>query len=51
MAEGKIAVRYARALFLAATDMDILDRVREDLNSILRVDTDLAEVHIIDGRK
>jgi F-type H+-transporting ATPase subunit delta len=43
MAEGKIAVRYARALFQAATDMGILDKVREDLSGILLIDSELPE--------
>ena len=44
MKVGKIAVRYARALFLSAREQDILDDVRRDMEMILTAVSDLAEV-------
>ena len=44
MKAGRIAVRYARALFLSAREQGILDNVREDMEMILAAVTDLAEV-------
>ncbi len=38
MNEGKIAVRYAKALFEAATDQGILEKVREDVDSLQLLD-------------
>ena len=43
MAEGKIAVRYARALFEAALDRGLLSKVRNDLESIIIVDSELPD--------
>lgn len=43
MAEGKIAVRYARALFEAALEQGVLDKVRNDIDGILALDSDVAE--------
>ena len=44
MKVGKIAVRYARALFLSAREQGILDDVRRDMEMILTAVSDLAEV-------
>jgi len=44
MKVGKIAVRYARALFLSAREQGILDDVRIDMEMILTVVSDLEEV-------
>lgn len=44
MKVGKIAVRYARALFLSAREQGILDEVRKDMEMILAAVTDTAEV-------
>ena len=44
MKVGKIAVRYARALFLSAREQGILDDVRKDMEMILTAVSDLAEV-------
>ncbi|MFC2098875.1 ATP synthase F1 subunit delta [Bacteroidota bacterium] len=35
MSVGKIAVRYAKALFQSAKDKNILDQVREDMEALL----------------
>lgn len=44
MKVGKIAVRYARALFLSAKEQSILDDVRKDMEMILTAVSDLADV-------
>lgn len=57
MKVGKIAVRYARALFLSAREQGILDEVRKDMEMILAAVSDLAEVKnllenpVVDTRK
>jgi F-type H+-transporting ATPase subunit delta len=44
MKAGRIAVRYARALFLSAREHNVLDTVREDMEMILAAVTDLTEL-------
>lgn len=44
MKVGKIAVRYARALFLSAKEQSILDEVRKDMEMIFTAVSDLADV-------
>ena len=44
MKVGKIAVRYARALFLSAREQGILDDVRKDQEMILAAVSDLADI-------
>jgi len=44
MKVGKIAVRYARALFLSAREQGILEDVRKDMKMILAAVSDLAEI-------
>ena len=44
MKVGKIAVRYARALFLSAREQGILDDVRKDMEMILAAVSDLADI-------
>ena len=44
MKVGKIAVRYARALFLSAREKGVLDAVRKDMELILTVVSDMVEV-------
>jgi F-type H+-transporting ATPase subunit delta len=44
MKAGRIAVRYARALFLSAKEQGILDTVREDMEMIHAAVNDMAEV-------
>ncbi|MCK5464271.1 MAG: ATP synthase F1 subunit delta, partial [Bacteroidales bacterium] len=44
MKVGKIAVRYARALFLSAREQGILDDVRKDMEMILTAVSDLTEL-------
>lgn len=57
MKVGKIAVRYARALFLSAREQGILDDVRKDMEMILAAVSDLTEVKsllespVVDSRK
>ena len=41
MSDGKIAVRYAKALFEAAADQGILDRVRDDMAELLVIDKEV----------
>lgn len=43
MNESKIAVRYGRALFESALEQGILDKVQDDLKSILSLDKKLPE--------
>jgi F-type H+-transporting ATPase subunit delta len=47
MKAGRIAVRYAKALFLAARDQGVLDTVRDDMETILTAVTDLAEMRLL----
>ena len=57
MKVGKIAVRYARALFLSAKEQGILEDVRKDMELILATVSDLPEVKdllenpVVDTRK
>jgi F-type H+-transporting ATPase subunit delta len=57
MKVGKIAVRYARALFLSAREQGILGDVRKDMEMILAAVSDLTEVKsllespVVDTRK
>ena len=57
MKVGKIAVRYARALFLSAKEQEILDEVREDMEMILAAVVDMDDVRsllespVVDTRK
>ena len=57
MKVGKIAVRYARALFLSAKEQGILEDVRKDMELILATVSDLPEVRsllespVVDTRK
>ena len=57
MKVGRIAVRYARALFLSAREQGILDDVRKDMDMLLAAVSDLAEVKsllenpVVDTRK
>lgn len=44
MKTGRIAVRYARALFLSAREQGILDPVRKDMEIILATVSDLPDV-------
>jgi F-type H+-transporting ATPase subunit delta len=44
MKVGKIAVRYARALFLSARQQAILDEVRKDMDMLLAAVSDLADL-------
>ena len=44
MKVGRIAVRYARALFLSAREQGILDDVRTDMDMMLAAVSDLAEL-------
>ena len=44
MKVGKVAVRYARALFLSAREQGILDEVRKDMDMMLAAVSDLVEV-------
>ncbi len=44
MKVGKIAVRYARALFLSAREQGVLDDVRKDQEMILAAVSDLADI-------
>ena len=44
MKVGKIAVRYARALFLSAREQGILDDVRKDMEMILGAVSDVADI-------
>ncbi len=44
MKVGRIAVRYARALFLSAREQGILDEVRKDMDMMLAAVSDLVEV-------
>lgn len=57
MKVGKIAVRYARALFLSAKEQGVLENVRKDMELILAAVSDLPEVKsllespVVDTRK
>lgn len=57
MKVGKIAVRYARALFLSAKEQGILEDVRKDMELILAAVSDLSEIKsllespVVDTRK
>ncbi len=44
MKQGRIAVRYAKALFLMAREQDVLDAVRKDMELILAAVTDIEEL-------
>ena len=44
MSTGKIAVRYAKALFLSAREQDVLDPVREDMEVLLQSITGMPEI-------
>ena len=44
MKAGRIAVRYARALFLSAKEQDLLDAVRKDMELVLATVTGMDEV-------
>ncbi len=44
MSESRITVSYARALFLAARDQEVLDKTRYDAELLLEITTDSAEV-------
>jgi F-type H+-transporting ATPase subunit delta len=44
MKAGRIAVRYARALFLSAGEQAVLDTVRKDMELILATVSDMTEV-------
>ena len=44
MSTGKIAVRYAKALFLAAREHEVLDKVRYDMELILETTTRSPEI-------
>ncbi|MCK4853868.1 MAG: ATP synthase F1 subunit delta [Bacteroidales bacterium] len=47
MKVGKIAVRYAKALFLSAREKDVLDAVRDDMELILAAVTDIADIKML----
>ncbi len=57
MQVGKIAVRYARALFLSAREQGILDDVRRDMELILAAVVDMEDIRnllespVVDTRK
>jgi F-type H+-transporting ATPase subunit delta len=44
---GRIAVRYARALFLTAREQGVLDAVKTDMELILAAITDMADVRYL----
>lgn len=44
MSTGKIAVRYAKALFLSAREQKLLDPVRADMEIILKATTGIQDI-------
>ncbi len=44
MSTGKIAVRYAKALFLSAKEKEMLDAVRADMELLLEAATGIPEI-------
>lgn len=44
MSTGKIAVRYAKALFLSAKEQGVLDEVRRDMELFLEAAAGIAEI-------
>lgn len=57
MNQGKIAVRYAKALFLSAREQQVLDAVRKDMELILAAVSDIVEIQsliespVVEARK
>ncbi|NOY37815.1 MAG: ATP synthase F1 subunit delta [Chlorobi bacterium] len=47
MNQSKISVRYAKALFLAARDMQVLDAVYQDMSLVRQLFSDLPELSTI----
>ena len=45
MNDGKIAVRYAKALLSSASDQGKLDPVRDDMDAILQIIREVPELH------
>ena len=57
MSSGKVAVRYAKALFLSAREKNMLDTVRADMELLLQAVKDIPDIllllesPILDARK